>query len=47
LWQALAAFLAVLDGYTLADLVVPDTPLRALLDQDTDEKNSPLQISRG
>jgi Rrf2 family protein len=44
--QALAAFLAVLDGYTLADLVVPDTPLRALFDQDTDEKASPLQISR-
>ncbi|MGH6956402.1 MAG: RrF2 family transcriptional regulator [Caulobacteraceae bacterium] len=31
LHEAQAAFLAVLDGYTLADLLVPAAPLRALL----------------
>ncbi len=34
LQQALAAFLAVLDGYTLADLVAPGTQLKSLLGID-------------
>jgi Rrf2 family protein len=34
LHQSLAAFLAVLDGYTLADLIAPSTQLRPLLGLD-------------
>lgn len=29
--EALAAFFAVLDGYTLADLLAPEAPLRRML----------------
>lgn len=35
LQQALAAFLSVLDGYTLADLVMPGAQLKPLLGIDT------------
>lgn len=42
--QALAAFLAVLDGYTLADLIAPSSQLRPLLGLspaiDEDQKQS-------
>lgn len=36
--QALSAFLSVLDGYTLADLVVPASQLRTLLGMDAPER---------
>lgn len=38
--QALNAFLSVLDGYTLADLVVPTSQLRLLLGLDTPQRHT-------
>jgi Rrf2 family nitric oxide-sensitive transcriptional repressor len=45
--QALNAFLSVLDGYTLADLVVPTSQLRALLGLGPDTPRRPASRHDG
>ncbi len=47
LQQASVAFLEELDGYTLADLVKPRGPLRAVLAIETSGRNRPAAGARG
>ena len=47
LQQASVAFLEELDGYTLADLVKPRGPLRAVLAIETPGRNRPAAGARG